>query len=104
MSPELVNRLTGIGGIVGGLLLALAIMFLAKGIASKQHSMDERYLYCLTKAKAFSWKATTISLALAWIIAIAVDGISLSFFIITALFVLHNVSYLAANLYYSARN
>lgn len=104
MNPELLNRLTGIGGIIVGLLLAVVIMFLARGISRRQHGLDERYLYCLTKAKAFSWNATTVSLALAWIIAVMLDGISLSFFMITGLFVIHCLSSLAANFYYSARN
>lgn len=104
MSPELVNRLTGVGGIVVGLLLAVVIMFFTRGISRRQHGLDERYLYCLTKAKAFSWNATTVSLAMAWIIVVTLDGISLSFFIVTALFVIHCLSSLAANLYYSARH
>ncbi|MEK4076278.1 hypothetical protein MHI01_20690 [Paenibacillus sp. FSL M7-0656] len=104
MSSELLNRMIGIGGIVAGLLFAILIIFFTRLIAKKHNGLDERYFYCITRAKAFSWNATTISLALAWILVVMLDGISLSFFIITAVFVIHCLSSIAANLYYSARN
>lgn len=104
MNPEVMNQMIGVGGIIAGMLAAIITVIVSRSRLKKRYELDERYTYCITKSKAFSWNATTVTLAVAWIVAMVMEGVSLSFFIITGIFVVHCLSSIGANLYYSARN
>ncbi|AXI08696.1 DUF2178 domain-containing protein [Oceanobacillus zhaokaii] len=87
-----------------GLYLMYIIMFLViRRIGKRKHLFDERYKQENSNAKARGYETTTIILLLAWPIIIMFDGIGFSFFLLSIIFVLHNLSYLFASIYYSTR-
>ncbi|WP_313893091.1 hypothetical protein [Psychrobacillus sp.] len=85
-----------------GLPLAIVIMgivfFINRKIGKKKRLFDERYTKINEKARSISWVTTTIVILIVWMIIIFVEGPSLSFFLITAVWVIHMFSYLIGSI------
>ncbi|WP_143155650.1 hypothetical protein [Ornithinibacillus halophilus] len=84
--------------------LLLTIFFLQRKYGRKNHRYDERYYHVNNRNKARSWDAMLVIMLIAWPIVIIFDGISFSFFLLTIIYVLHNVTLLIVTAYYSNKN
>lgn len=78
----------------------LIIYFIQRRLGKRAHRYDERYYKINDKGKSKSWDTMLIVYLMAWPIVIIFDGISFSFFLLTALYVLHNMSLIITNTYY----
>ncbi len=90
----------GLIGIIGAGIILLIVYFINRHIGKKKHLFDERYRQQTNRMKARSWDAMIVIYIIAWSIVIIFDGISFSFFLITALYVSHNITAIIANLYF----
>jgi hypothetical protein len=82
---------------LSGLPLGLAIFgvvyFFVHRKAKKERLYDERYTAVHRHARAISWKVMTVAILVAWAIVIIVEGPKLAFFIMSALWVIHMLSW-----------
>lgn len=75
-------------------ILILAIVFLImRSIGKKRRWFDERYNKIHEKARSLSWTVTTITILVVWMIIIVMEGPGLAFFLMTAIWVIHMLSY-----------
>ncbi|WP_158591796.1 DUF3796 domain-containing protein [Oceanobacillus halophilus] len=100
MSESLLNTLYGLSGVIGAGIVLLIVFFINWRIGKKKHLFDERYQQQTNRAKARSWDAMIVIYMIAWVIVIIFDGISFSFFLLTALLVLHNMTAAITNMYF----
>lgn len=91
----------GLWGLVIGILICVIVFLITRHIGRKKRLFDERYYAETNRAKARSWDAMLIIYFIAWLVVIIFDGISFSFFLISVLYVLHNVTLLIATIYLS---
>lgn len=101
MSEQFLDNPIGLLGLLAGILIALIIYFINRRIALKRRTFDERYYALTNRSKARAWDAMLIILLIAWAIVIIFDGISFSFWLMTFLYVSHNVSLIVTTLYVS---
>lgn len=59
----------------------------------KERWFDERSTRIQRNARSFSWSVTTVVIILSWILVMILERPSLAFFIITAIWVAHMLSY-----------
>ncbi|ASK60881.1 DUF2178 domain-containing protein [Virgibacillus phasianinus] len=78
--------------VLGDFAFLLILFLFQRHIGKKRHRYDERYYQINNRAKARSWDTMLVILLAAWPIVIIFDGISFSFFLLTAIFVFHNLS------------
>ncbi|TQR04605.1 DUF3796 domain-containing protein [Psychrobacillus soli] len=72
----------------------LAIVFLImRRIGKQKRWFDERYIRIHEKARSLSWTVTTITILIVWMIIIFMEGPGLAFFLMTAVWVIHMLSY-----------
>ncbi|MFJ8066822.1 DUF3796 domain-containing protein [Psychrobacillus sp. NPDC096426] len=80
-----------------GLPLAIVIIaivfFTMRRIGKKRRWFDERYYKIHEKARSLSWTVTTITILIVWMIIIFMEGPRLAFFMMTAIWVIHMISY-----------
>lgn len=100
LSEAFLENPWGILGIIGAAVVLLIVYFINRYIGKKKHLFDERYQQQTNRMKARSWDAMIVIYLIAWCVVIIFDGISFSFFLLTALYVLHNMTAIVANLYY----
>lgn len=75
-------------------ILIMAIVFLARrSVGKKRRWFDERYMKIHEKARSLSWTVTTITILIVWLIIIFMEGPGLAFFLMTAIWVIHMLSY-----------
>lgn len=100
LSESFLENPWGLLGIILAGVILLVVYFINRHIGKKKHLFDERYYQQTHRMKAKSWDAMIVIYLIAWCIVVIFDGISFSFFLLTALYVLHNVTAIIANLYY----
>lgn len=99
MNESFLDNPYSILGLVGAIII-LAILFLInRYLGKKKRLFDERYYANTNRAKARSWDAMLIIYLIAWFIVIIFDGISFSFFLLSGLYVLHNLSLIVTTAY-----
>lgn len=89
--------------LLGDFAFLLILFLVQRRIGKKRHRYDERYNQINNRAKARSWDATLVILLAAWPVVIIFEGISFSFFLLTAIFVLHNVTLIISSAYVSSQ-
>lgn len=86
-----------IGSFLLGLPLGLAvtgvILLFSRRTGKKERRFDERYTTIHRNARSISWGVMTAVILIAWIIVMFIERPSLAFFIITAIWVAHMLSY-----------
>lgn len=101
MSESFLENPYGLLGLVIGIVICVIVFFINRRIGRKKRLFDERYYLKANRAKARSWDAMLVIYLIAWFIVIIFDGISFSFYLLTALYVLHNTTLIIATLYFS---
>ncbi len=101
MSKEFLENPYGLLGLVGAIVICIIVFLINRNIGRKKRLFDERYYLKANRAKARSWDAMLVIYLIAWFVVIIFDGISFSFFLLTALYVLHNLTLIITNLYFS---
>ncbi|MBS2968410.1 DUF2178 domain-containing protein [Metabacillus sp. KIGAM252] len=101
MTEAIFNNWIGLFGLIAGVILAGTAMFLGRRSSKKKRGLDERYHYLMSNAKAVSWNITFVVILIAWALVILFEGISVSFFILTGIYVLHCLSLILSAAYFS---
>lgn len=101
MSESFLENPFGLLGLVGGALIALIVFYLARKNGKKKHMFDERYQKVNNRAKAKSYDATLLILLIAWGVVIVFEGISFSFFLVMAIYILHCLMLIITTAFYS---
>ncbi|KMY55023.1 hypothetical protein AC623_14675 [Bacillus sp. FJAT-27231] len=104
MSEIAANNLIGLSGLLLGVIITIIIYFINRRIGEKKRLFDERQQYVTTRSKAAAWNVTSIILLVAWAFIIVYDGISFSFFLMTGIWVAHNISLIITSIYFSGQN
>ncbi|WP_240508090.1 DUF2178 domain-containing protein [Virgibacillus indicus] len=104
MSEDFLENPYGILGLVIAVIIMIIVYFINLRIGKKKHLFDERYQQTSNRAKARSWDAMLVIYLAAWFVVIIFDGISFSFFLLTALYVLHNMTLMITGLYFSNKD
>ncbi|GGA47699.1 DUF3796 domain-containing protein [Psychrobacillus lasiicapitis] len=80
-----------------GLPLAIIIIaivsLIMRRIGKQKRWFDERYVRIHEKARSLSWTVTTVTILIVWMIIIFMEGPGLAFFLMTAIWVIHMLSY-----------
>lgn len=80
-------------------IVIIAIVFLImRRIGKQKRWFDERYIRIHEKARSLSWTVTTITILIVWLIIIIMEGPGLAFFLMTAIWVIHMLSYAIGSL------
>ncbi|MDI2586750.1 DUF3796 domain-containing protein [Psychrobacillus sp. NEAU-3TGS] len=80
-------------------IVIIAIVFLVmRRIGKQKRWFDERYVRIHEKARSLSWTVTTITILIVWLIIIFMEGPGLAFFLMTAIWVIHMLSYAIGSL------
>lgn len=103
MSKDFLENPYGVSGLVAAIIIMIIVYIVNHRIGKKKHLFDERYQHTTNRAKARSWDAMIVIYLAAWFVVIIFDGISFSFFLLTALYVLHNISLMVTTLYFNNR-
>ncbi|WP_158589601.1 MULTISPECIES: DUF3796 domain-containing protein [Clostridia] len=103
LSEDYLENPAGIWGLIVAMIVSLIVFFINRYIGRKKRLFDERYQKVTNQAKARSWDTMIVIYYLAWFIVIMFDGISFSFFLLTVLFVCHNISFIITNFYFSTK-
>lgn len=104
MSESFLENPYGILGLVGAVVICIIVFFINRYIGRKKRLFDERYYLKANRAKARSWDAMLVIYFVAWFVVIIFDGISFSFFLLTGLYLLHNITLIITNIYLSKEN
>ncbi|MBD7985860.1 DUF3796 domain-containing protein [Sporosarcina sp. Sa2YVA2] len=80
-------------GLPLGLTIWAVMYYFVWKKGKKERIFDERYQNIHRHARSISWKVMTGALLIAWIIVMIVEGPRLAFFIITALWIIHMISW-----------
>jgi hypothetical protein len=91
-------------GLPTGLAIAGVVIYFNWRKGKKERRFDERYTRIHQHARSFSWIVTYFAIIIAWFIVILVEGVSLSFFIVTGLWVAHMISYVIGAAIASRKN
>lgn len=84
--------------------MLIVVHIVTNRMGKKKHMFDERQKYISTTAKAMSWNITTVVILIAWAVVIIFEGISLSFFIMTGIYVVHCITLIFTSTYVANRN
>lgn len=104
MKTLIKDILLSLSGLGLGVICIIITFVISKRNGVKKRLFDERYRKINYQAKAISWNVTFVVLLLAWAVVIVVEGISFSFFLITALYVAHCLSLIFSSLYANRQN
>lgn len=99
LSEAFLENPWGLLGVIGAGIVLLIVYIVNRQIGKKKHLFDERYQQQTNRWKARSWDAMIVIYLIAWCVVIIFDGISFSFFLLTALYVLHNLTGIIANIF-----
>lgn len=80
-------------GLPLGLVVFGVVYYFVNKKAKKERVYDERYTAIHRHARAISWKVMTVAILVAWIIVMIVEGPKLAFFIMSALWMIHMISW-----------
>jgi len=80
-------------GLPLGLVIAGIVYYFVWKKGKKERLFDERYKNIHRHARSISWKVMTVAILIAWTIVMIVEGAKLAFFIMTALWVIHMLSW-----------
>lgn len=80
-------------GLPLGLVIGGVIWYFTWRTGKKQRRYDERYTAVQRQAKSYSWYVTGAAILAGWTIIIIVEKPGLAFFMFTALWIIHIVSY-----------
>jgi len=101
MSENFIENPYGLLGLVIVIVAYVIIFFINRRIGRKKRLFDERYYLKANRAKARSWDAMLVIYMIAWFVVIIFDGISFSFYLLTTLYVLHNITLIITTTYFS---
>ena len=101
MSENFLENPYGLLGLVIAIVACVIIFFINRRIGRKKRLFDERYYLKANRAKARSWDAMLVIYMIAWFVVIIFDGISFSFYLLTTLYVLHNITLIITTTYFS---
>ncbi|WP_099157346.1 DUF3796 domain-containing protein [Virgibacillus ndiopensis] len=104
MSENTIDILLSLSGLLVGGIIGLIVFYINRHIGKKKNRFDERYQQINNRAKARSWDSMLIILIIAWVVAIIYEGISFSFFLVTGIYVLHNVTLIITSVYVNKQN
>lgn len=85
-------------------VFVVIVLFINWKRGKKKRIFDERYTKIHRYARTISWFVTTFMILIIWGIIIIFEGPGLSFFLITALWVIHMLSYLIGTLIANKNN
>lgn len=98
------NWLTFIIGLPLGLLIVFVALFIQKRILQKKRAYDERYTTIQVYARSTGWQVTTGAIIIAWIYILLTEPIGSAFFVITFLWIAHQMGYLIGAIRANAKN
>ncbi|MGM7635236.1 hypothetical protein [Bacillus sp. Hm123] len=75
-------------------LFTLAIIFLNRHYLKKKKMVDERFEKIHHIGRSYAWIASAVIIFIVWFISLAIFESKLAFFLITAIWVGHNISYM----------
>src|SRR5690625_2704815 len=101
LTEQLSNNVVSLSGLLIGVAIASIVFLVVYQSGKKKRLFDERHKYLNNQAKSMSWNVTFIGILVAWVLAIVFDGISLSFFLFTGIYLLHCLSFLFSTIYYT---
>ena len=104
LSRDFLANPSGIWGLIAAVIVSIIIFFINRRIGRKKHLFDERYQQTNNRSKARSWDAMIVVYLIAWFVVIIFDGIGFSFFLLTALYALHNVTAIITNFFFSTKH
>ena len=90
--------------IPASILIMFVTFWIMRRMGKKRRWFDERHRIVQEKARSFSWKATTATILIVWIVIIIVEGPGLSFFLMSGLWVAHMLSYAIGTVIASIKN
>ncbi|WOV86576.1 hypothetical protein QWT69_11735 [Sporosarcina oncorhynchi] len=88
------NIWTFLSGLPLGLAIWAIVYYFVWKKGKQERLFDERYRNIHRHARAISWKVMTGAILIAWVIVMIVEGPGLAFFVLTALWVTHMMSWL----------
>lgn len=80
-------------GLPLGLLIVGTVLFISRKNGKKQRRFDERYTAIHRQARSYSWFATTAAILICWMTSLIIEGPSIAFFMLTAIWIVHMASY-----------
>ncbi|SFF82826.1 Protein of unknown function [Halobacillus alkaliphilus] len=87
------NNMIGLTGLIVGLSIALAVFLINRKYMKKNRQLDERQHTISVHARAGGWMVTSALIIIVWAVEIVVEGVTLSFFLLTFLYVGHMTAY-----------
>ncbi|MCY7779095.1 DUF2178 domain-containing protein [Bacillus haynesii] len=104
MTETVANTLIALAGLGIGVLGIVIVYSVNRRIGKKERLFDERQQKISYQAKALSWNITMAAILIAWALVIIFQGISFSFFLLTALYILQCLSMLITTVYLAQKN
>src|SRR5699024_5292268 len=101
MSENFIENPYGLLGLVIVIVAYVIIFFINRGIGRKKRLFDERYYLIANGAKARYMDEKLVIYMISWFVVIIFDGISFSFYLLTTLYVLHNITLIITTTYFS---
>ncbi|GGB51488.1 DUF2178 domain-containing protein [Virgibacillus dakarensis] len=90
--------------LLGNYVFLIGLFFFQRHIGKKNYRYDERYYKIQSQAKARSWDAMLVIMLIAWPVVIMFDGIGFSFFLLTAIYLLHNITLMITSAYANSKH
>lgn len=87
--------------LVAGWAIVAVILFILRKRGMKKYQYDERYYHINNRIKAKSWDTMLVVFMIAWLVVIVIDGISFSFFLMTAIVIIRSITQVVFGVYYS---
>ncbi|MCY7817752.1 DUF2178 domain-containing protein [Bacillus haynesii] len=104
LTETVANTLIALAGLGIGVLGIVIVYSVNRRIGKKERLFDERQQKISYQAKALSWNITMAAILIAWALVIIFQGISFSFFLLTALYILQCLSMLITTVYLAQKN
>ncbi|KKB37620.1 hypothetical protein [Bacillus thermotolerans] len=98
------DHVISVSGLLFGVITIGIVYLINRRIGKKRRRFDERQQYVTARAKGMAWNITSAILLAAWVIVILYDGISFAFFLMTGIWIAHNLSLIFTSVYFSQRS